>query len=77
MTVAYATWPFMKRASFCAYVLFTAVVSTPLLAQTYDFGALDRFLIRTANQIRSGFEVLIVQEGREIYWKQFGPWPRG
>lgn len=45
-------------------------------AQTSDFTPLDRYLTQVAAEIPSGFEVAIVQHGREIYWKQYGPWTR-
>ncbi len=44
--------------------------------QEYDLTPLDRYLAQAARSIPSGFEVAIVQNGKEIYWKQFGPWPK-
>ncbi len=43
-------------------------------AQEYDFTLLDRYLARAAREVPGGFEVAIAQNGKEIYWKQFGPW---
>jgi CubicO group peptidase (beta-lactamase class C family) len=41
-----------------------------------DLTKLDDFFSRVAGEIPRGLEVLIVQNGREIYWKQFGGWRR-
>jgi CubicO group peptidase (beta-lactamase class C family) len=46
------------------------------VAAAYDFRSLDDLLDRIAVDIPRGLEVLIVQDGRQIYWKQFGRWPK-
>lgn len=45
-------------------------------AEAYDFSRLDDLLTRAAADIPRGFEVLVVHDGRPIYWKQFGGWPK-
>jgi CubicO group peptidase (beta-lactamase class C family) len=45
-------------------------------AQTYDFARLDELLERAGRAIPSGLEVMVVHQGRQIYWKQFGAWPK-
>jgi CubicO group peptidase (beta-lactamase class C family) len=50
--------------------------SLPASASAYDFSRLDDLLTRTAADIPRGLEVLIVHDGRQIYWKQFGRWPK-
>ncbi|MGO9093869.1 MAG: serine hydrolase domain-containing protein [Bryobacteraceae bacterium] len=45
-------------------------------AQTYDLSELDPLFTRAATAVPPGLEVLIVQNGRQVYWKQFGRWPK-
>jgi CubicO group peptidase (beta-lactamase class C family) len=45
-------------------------------ASTADLTELDTFFARVAADIPRGLEVLIAQDGQEIYWKQFGGWRR-
>lgn len=52
------------------------LASAAAWGQEYDLTPLDRYLAQAARAIPSGFEVAIVQNGREIYWKQFGAWPK-
>jgi CubicO group peptidase (beta-lactamase class C family) len=47
-----------------------------LPGQSYDFSRLDRFLEQTAARIPSGFEVMIVQDGQQLYWKAYGDWQK-
>lgn len=44
--------------------------------QTYDFSRVDQYLDGVATRIPSGFELYILQNGKQIYWKQFGPWQK-
>lgn len=60
--------------SVLAFFLFAA--AWPAIAQPYDFTTVDRFLTETAPKIPTGFEVLIVQNGQQLYWKQFGGWQK-
>ncbi len=62
---------FQARAVFA--ILFSAAAMTAS-AQSYDFTQLDRLLRRAAANLPSGLEVSIVQNGQEIYRKQFGRW---
>jgi CubicO group peptidase (beta-lactamase class C family) len=64
-----------------ALSVMTLWVMTPSAAhvaadRTYDFTRLDQFLTRIAPEMPRGLEVLIVQNGQQIYWKQFGGWPK-
>src|SRR5262245_23192426 len=54
----------------------TLMVSTPKAAPAVDFAPLDQLLMRVATEIPRGFEVLIVHDGQQVYWKQFGRWPK-
>jgi CubicO group peptidase (beta-lactamase class C family) len=44
--------------------------------QAIDFAPLDRFLTRIAPEIPRGLEVMIVRDGQQVYWQQFGRWPK-
>ncbi len=61
-------WPARR----CLAVFFLAAIAAP--AQTYDLTRLDELFTQAAAHIPSGLEVMIVQNGRQIYWKQFGAW---
>lgn len=50
--------------------------STARATRTRDFSRLDDLLTRVAADVPRGLEVLIVQNGEQIYWKQFGGWPK-
>ncbi len=52
------------------------MVCSPKASPAVDFASLDRFLMRIAPEIPRGFEVLIVHDGQQVYWKQFGRWPK-
>ncbi|BDC53028.1 serine hydrolase [Bryobacterales bacterium F-183] len=52
-----------------------ALLALPAFAQELRLDAL--FRLTAATRIRNGFEVLIVQDGQEVYSKSFGPWERG
>jgi CubicO group peptidase (beta-lactamase class C family) len=58
-----------------AFLATTAPTPTTTSA-AYDFRPLDQLLARAATEIPRGLEVLIVQDGRQVYWKQFGRWPK-
>lgn len=57
-------------------LLLLLVASAGAQAQTYDFRDLDQYLAQAATRTPGGFEVLMVQNGHQIYWKQFGNWPK-
>jgi CubicO group peptidase (beta-lactamase class C family) len=57
-------------------ILLLLLAGVSAWGQEYDFTPLDRYLERAARQLPSGFEVAINQNGRQIYWKTFGPWPK-
>ena len=60
-----------------ACLLFSSFAPFQLSAQAgYDISRLDRFLEQTATRIPSGFEVMIVRDGQQVYWKAFGAWQR-
>jgi CubicO group peptidase (beta-lactamase class C family) len=44
--------------------------------RAYDFRQLDDLLTRAGAEVPRGLEVLIVHDGRQIYWKQFGGWTK-
>ena len=46
------------------------------LPASRDLTRLDQFLTRVATELPLGLEVLIVQNGQQIYWKQFGRWQK-
>lgn len=60
----------------CLPVALLLVTALAAAGQAYDFSQLDRLLTRAGANIPSGLEVMIVQNGQEIYWKQFGRWQK-
>ncbi len=56
------------------YALLLGLATMSAFAQTADLTQLDRLLERAAARIPSGLEVMIVHDGRRVYWKQFGAW---
>ena len=44
--------------------------------QSYDLSPLDPLFTQAAADVPPGLQVLIVQNGQQLYWKQFGRWPR-
>ncbi len=44
-------------------------------APSYDLSQLDPLFTEAAADVPPGLEALIVQNGRLLYWKQFGVWP--
>lgn len=76
---------FVRRATMWAAV--AAMVLTALCvwdhraygasaADSTELAKLDTFFTRIAADIPRGMEVSIVQNGHEVYWKQFGGWRR-
>ncbi len=65
----------MKTTTLASACLLCLTLAQSLLpAQSYDFSKLDAYLQQTATRIPSGFEVMIVQDGRQLYWKTYGVW---
>jgi CubicO group peptidase (beta-lactamase class C family) len=57
-------------------VMATLVMAMAPAPAAYDFSRLDALLARASRDIPRGLEVMIVQGGHEVYWKQFGRWPK-
>ena len=67
----------MKRTILTFACLLCWIIAQPqLLGQGYDFSRLDRFLEQAAAGLPSGFEVMIVQDGQQLYWKVYGGWQK-
>lgn len=64
----------LRLLSMLIFLLLGAAIAA--FGQTYDFRQLDKLFTQAAAAIPSGLEVLIVQNGQQVYWKQFGGWPK-
>jgi CubicO group peptidase (beta-lactamase class C family) len=53
-----------------------AAAAAPASPAAGNFAKLDEFFTRVAADVPRGLEVLILQDGREVYAKQFGGWRR-